>query len=322
MTAGVRVAAFTALLAVIFAAAVLAGHALDPGTGSPGDEGHATGHGAAHPATGHDAAHPATGHNAARPATAAAHPATGHAATQHRATPHGAAHAAAPAGLSLAQDGLRLVAADTTALRPRLAERLAFRIIDAHGATVRAFDTEQGRRMHVIVVRRDLTGYQHLHPTQARDGTWTTPLRLPAAGTYRAFADFQTGGRRSTLGVDLLARGAFAPRPLPAPSPTARVDGYDVHLHEHGMSALSFTVRRGGAPVAGLQPYLGARGHLVVLRAGDLAYAHVHPLPNPGAPGEIAFESTMPTPGSYRLFLQFRHGDRVHTAAFTREVTP
>jgi hypothetical protein len=288
MTAGVRVAAFAALLAVIFGVAALAGHALDPGSGSPGDDGHA---------------------------------ATGHGAAQHAAMPH-AAHAAAPAGLSLAQDGLRLVAAGTTALRPRRAERLAFRIVDTHGATVRAFDTEQGRRMHLIVVRRDLTGYQHLHPTQTHDGTWTTPLRLPVAGAYRAFADFQTGGRRRTLGIDLLARGTFTPRPLPAPSTTARVDGYDVHLHEHGMSALRFTVRRGGAPVAGLQPYLGARGHLVVLRAGDLAYAHVHPLANPGAPGEIAFESAMPTPGSYRLFLRFRHGDRVHTAAFTREVTP
>jgi hypothetical protein len=280
MTGGVRVAAFAALLAVIFAAAALAGSAIDPGTGS---------HGAGE-----------------------------HAAAEHA---QGDAHAA-PAGLSLAQDGLRLVATDTTGLRPRRTERLAFRIVDAHGATVRAFDIEQARRMHLIVVRRDLTAYQHLHPAQARDGTWTTALRLPAGGAYRALADFRTGGRRHTLGVDLLARGSFAPRPLPAPSTTARVDGYDVGLHEHRIDSLSFSVRRGGAPVADLQPYLGARGHLVVLRAGDLAYEHVHPLARAGGPAEIAFESAMPTPGSYRLFLQFRHGGRVHTAAFTREIMP
>jgi hypothetical protein len=281
MTAGVRVAAFAALLAIIFAAAALAGRATEPGTRSHGGDDHA--------------------------------------AAEHA---HGDAHADVPAGLSLAQDGLRLVATDTTVLRPRGAERLAFRIVDTHGATVRAFDVEQGRRMHLIVVRRDLTGYQHLHPAQTRDGAWTTPLRLPAAGAYRAFADFRTGGRRYTLGVDLLAGGTFAPRALPAPATTARVDGYDVALSEHGMNALSFGVRRGGTPVADLQPYLGARGHLVVLRAGDLAYEHVHPLAGAGAPGEIVFESAMPTPGSYRLFLQFRHGGRVHTAAFTREVTP
>jgi hypothetical protein len=277
MTAGVRVAVFAALLAVVFAAAVLAGHAIDPGTGSR---------------------------------DAAAH--------EHADTP---AHDDAPAGLSLAQDGLRLVATDAITLRPRRPERFAFRIVDTRGATVRAFDSEQGRRMHLIVVRRDLSGYQHLHPTQARDGAWSAPLRVPAAGAYRAFADFQTGGRRHTLGVDVLAAGTFAPRPLPAPQATAGTDGYDVGLHERGASELSFTVRSRGVPVAGLQPYLGARGHLVVLRAGDLAYAHVHPLGGAHAPGEIAFASPAPIPGSYRLFLQFRHGGRVHTAAFTREVT-
>jgi hypothetical protein len=292
MSAGVRVAAFATLLAVVFTAAALAGRAIDPGTGS-------------RDAAGED--------HAMEPGAGPHHAAGGE---------HGpaTAHPATPAGLSLAQDGLRLAATDTT-LRPRRAARFEFKIVDSHGATVRAFDVEQDRRMHLIVVRRDLTGYQHLHPTRTGAGAWTTALRLPAAGAYRAFADFRTGGRRLTLGVDLLAPGAFAPRALPAPATTAHVDGYDVALRERGTSALRFTVRRRGAPVAGLQPYLGARGHLVVLRAGDLAYEHVHPLGG-GAPGEIAFESATTTPGSYRLFLQFRHGGRVHTVGFTREVAP
>jgi hypothetical protein len=276
MSAGLRVAAFAALLAVIFATAALAGRVIDPGTAS------------------HDDAGAEHAHATASPATAA--------------------------GLSLAQDGLRLVAADTT-LSPGRPARFAFGVVDALGATVRAFDTEQGRRMHLIVVRRDLTGYQHLHPEQTRTGGWTTTLRLPAAGAYRAFADFRTGGRRLTLGVDVLAPGAFVPRALPAPAATAHVDGYDVALRGHDPGALTFTVRRRGAPVADLQPYLGARGHLVVLRRGDLAYEHVHPLGGRAALGEIAFESATATPGSYRLFLQFRHGGRVHTVAFTREVT-
>ncbi|MGI9099497.1 MAG: hypothetical protein ACR2H2_13590 [Solirubrobacteraceae bacterium] len=277
MSADLRVAAFAALLAVIFATAALAGRAIDPGTGS------------------HDAAAEEHGHAAADPAT--------------------------PAGLSLVQDGLRLVAADTT-LSPGRPARFAFGIVDARGATVRAFDTEQGRRMHLIVVRRDLTGYQHLHPEQTRTGAWTTALRLPDAGAYRAFADFRTGGRRLTLGVDLLAPGAFVPHALPAPATTAHVGGYDVALHGQGAGALSFTVRRRGTPVTDLQPYLGTRGHLVVVRRGDLAYEHVHPLGGRAALGEIAFESGTTAPGSYRLFLQFRHGGRVHTVAFTREVTP
>ncbi len=71
-----------------------------------------------------------------------------------------------------------------------------------------------------------------------------------------------------------------------------------------------------------LQPYLGAYGHLVALRSGDLAYLHVHPNGEPGdgatKPGpEISFTATAPSSGTYRLFLDFKHEGEVHTAAFT-----
>ncbi len=43
--------------------------------------------------------------------------------------------------------------------------------------------------MHLIVVRRDTTGFQHVHPEMAADGTWSVPLAVATAGSYRAFAD-------------------------------------------------------------------------------------------------------------------------------------
>ena len=278
MRAGARVAAFGALLVAIFALAVLAGRALDPATDAAGS------------------------------------------GVDHDASGRGAAHDAAPAPAHGAADGgLRLVAQSTTTFAPGRTADLTFRVVDAHGETVRDFAVEQSRRMHLVVVRRDLRRYQHLHPTQDRSGAWQTRLTLPDAGVYHAFADFQTGGSRRTLGIDLFAGGQFAPLPLPPQRDTARVDGYDVHLRQHADHAeLHFAVRRGGAPVDDLQPYLGARGHLVVLRAGDLAYAHVHAL----AADELAFATDDLAPGRYRLFLQFRHADRVHTAAFTRAVAP
>jgi hypothetical protein len=165
-------------------------------------------------------------------------------------------------------------------------------------------------------VRRDLRRFAHLHPVQAADGSWSTPLTLPDAGVYHAFADFATGGVRRTLGTDLFAAGDFRPLPLPKPSPTARVDGYAVTLTEPRAGELRFAVSRGGAPVGDLQPYLGARGHLVMLRAGDLGYEHVHPLTTT----RLAFDTGAAAPGRYRLFLQFRHGGAVHTAAFTHAV--
>ena len=170
--------------------------------------------------------------------------------------------------------------------------------------------------MHLIVVRRDLRRFQHLHPAQAADGSWSTPITLPDAGVYHAFADFTTRGARHALGTDLFAAGRFAPLALPGPSATATTDGYTVALNEPHAGELRFEVTRNQAPVDDLQPYLGARGHLVMLRAGDLAYEHVHPL----AADALAFDTGAAQPGLYRLFLQFRHGGTVHTAAFTHAV--
>jgi hypothetical protein len=247
--------------------------------------------------------------------------------------PHGAAESAestksdatAAHGLGVAENGLRLVAPATA--RAGVRERFAFRVVDGHGATVRDFATEHTKRLHLIAVRRDLTGFQHLHPRQEGDGAWSTDLELPDAGAYRVFADFRpTGGTATTLASDVLVGGTFAPRALPAPASATRVDGYDVELRADGATAgreatLTYTVRRDGRPVA-VQPYLGASGHLVALRAGDLAYLHVHPLEGGAEAGRVAFAATYPSAGRYRLFLQFRHDDRVHTAALTQEVGP
>jgi hypothetical protein len=230
---------------------------------------------------------------------------------------HEAAADAAPHGLGVAENGLRLVA--PSSLRAGVRAPFAFRVVDDAGATVRNFDVEHTKRLHFIAVRRDLAGFQHLHPEQQADGSWRTDLTLRDPGAYRVFADFTpSGGAATTLASDVLVEGDFAPRALPAPATTTRVDGYDVTLRASGGrdATLAFTVSRDGRPVA-VQPYLGAAAHLVALREGDLAYLHVHPLEGKG----IAFAATYPSDGRYRLFLQFRHGGRVHTAALTQAVT-
>ena len=40
----------------------------------------------------------------------------------------------------------------------------------------------------------------------------------------------------------------------------------------------------------------------------------------PAGADEIAFASTFPTEGRYRLFLQFQHDGKVQTVAFTQVV--
>jgi hypothetical protein len=245
-------------------------------------------------------------------------------------TPHEAGAQALPAkGLLVSQDGYTLdLAADTSPAGP--AAPVTFRILGPDGSAVTAFDESHDEDLHLIAVRRDLTGFQHVHPALAADGTWTTPLALDP-GTWRVFADFvpAADGVNRTLGADLAVAGEYEPAPLPAESRTAEVDGYTVTLDGDLIageeSELTLAVSRDGRPVTDLQPYLAAYGHLVVLRDGDLAYLHVHPAGEPGdgttEPGpDVTFFSTAPSAGTYRLFLDFKHGDAVHTAEFTVEV--
>jgi hypothetical protein len=199
-----------------------------------------------------------------------------------------------------------------------------FRILDARGEPVRRLDLDGGVRLHLIVVRRDLVGYQHLHPALEPDGSWSVPLTLDAPGVYRAFTDFDVAGAKTVLGHDLFVPGPFTPAPLHRPSATARVDGFTVALAHAELRAgneteLRFSVRRNGGEIPSFQPYVGHRGHLVALRVGDLAYSHVHPL-SESAPGAIVFHTQLSTAGRYRLFMQFKVGGIVHTAPFTVDV--
>jgi hypothetical protein len=142
------------------------------------------------------------------------------------------------------------------------------------------------------------------------------------------YADFQPAGADDglTLGADLFAPGSFQPTPLPAEQRTTTVDGYTVTINgelEPGKSSkITLSVSKAGEPVTNLQPYLGAYGHLVALREGDLAYLHVHPDGEPGdgktkAGPDVTFFAEVPSSGAYRLYLDFQHNGKVRTAEFT-----
>ena len=285
MSAAAKLVAFAAALAVLFGGAALAGAAIGPDRDDavPSDESQEHSDGTSSTKAEHGAPDPVR-------------------------------------GLAVAEDGLRVVIEDPELRRGRT-ETLSFRVVDERGETVRDFDVEHEKRMHLILARRDLSGFQHLHPEQGDDGAWSTDVRLDEAGSYRLFADFSRDGEAQTLAGDLRVDGAADLRPLPDPEPTAVSDGgYDVRLEagdaRPGEEAdLRFAISRGGVPVR-TEPYLGAGGHLVALREGDMAFLHVHPTSD----DDVRFAATVPTEGRYRLYLQFKHEGRVQTVAFTQEV--
>lgn len=264
------------------------------------------------------------------PVSASANPATGTMAHSggDSGSPDSTEAPTAPAvgGLTSSDQGYSLLLAAPTAPSGN-PTALRFHIAGPNGRPVTEFDQTHDKQLHLIAVRTDTSGFQHVHPTMDPAGIWTTELDL-TPGAWRLFTDFQpTGfGTSLTLGVNLSVPGDYRPSPLPAPNLTAIVDGYTVTLNGDlvagRMSDLTLNISRGGMPVIDLQPYLGAFGHLVALRANDLAYLHVHPQGEPGdgvtpAGPDITFGATAPSAGTYRLYLDFQHNGVVRTAEFT-----
>jgi len=247
--------------------------------------------------------------------------------------------AAAPAemvrGLSLQQDGYQIssVAAPT---RIRTPGDLTFLITDSHGRrALTDYATSHDKQLHLIVVRSDGTHYRHVHPELRGDGLWAIPWTWDAAGSYRVFADFvpsDTAQRPTiTLTRTVEVGGPYAPQSQTSPSTTSTVDGFDLaltgQLRAGTESRLTVRVTRAAEPVTALQPYLGAYGHLVALRDGDLAYLHVHPEGADPEPGEragptVTFMTEAPTAGRYLLFFDFQVDGKVRTAAFTVDAEP
>lgn len=233
MSETARLFVVAALLAVLLAgAAVLAGY---PSVLSPGQS--------------EDA-----GHSEREAASTSSHSPAG---TDERA-------GGASPGVQVAEDGLRLAVERATFTSGAPGEPFSFRILDAQGRPVRDFEVTHERKMHFIVVRRDLTGFQHLHPAMRPDGAWSTRLDFGEGGSYRVFADFTRDAQQRTLGADVQVGGVFRPRPLPAATRVVRSDGgLKVALNAGAASAgkdarLEFEVRdRGQVVTDRLQPLPG-----------------------------------------------------------------
>lgn len=237
-------------------------------------------------------------------------------------------------GLAAESSGFRLVSS-APSLPSGQPASVRFRITDIAGRAVTGFEPEQTKLMHFYLIRSDLTGFQHVHPTMGADGTWTAAL-APAVGpgSYRAFAQFiatDTTGKPVPLVLSepLAVPGAATAAPLPTASTTTQVDGYTLTLAGDRLMAgvnhqLTVSVSQDGRPVTDLQPYLDTYAHLTAFHQGDLAFAHLHPHGqvngDHGGPA-LSFEAALPKPGNWRLFVQFQTGGVLHTAAVTITVS-
>lgn len=131
-----------------------------------------------------------------------------------------------------------------------------------------------------------------------------------AAGAAIGPIDVGTSDSHSTMSPDEVSEIAT----------TVEVDGYTVALSGDrvvGESMLVFDISRAGESIA-TEFYLGAAGNLVIIRTSDFGYLRTSSIDATG--GSVHFITEFPTSGTYRLFFDFAHAGKFHTAAFTVEI--
>ena len=227
------------------------------------------------------------------------------------------------------------------------------------GAIIKKFEVVHERHYHLFVISQDMEFFQHIHPEEQADGTWTIEVTLPKPGYYKVLSDFMPSGGSSQ----------FVARPLVTAGYTGDLESNSAHLMPdtnltkiseditatvtydpaqfavglYGHINYFLTDTATGKPITDLQTYLGAFGHTLIMSEDMVEYVHSHPLdilaqPDddggppqflipPGADLEkirggpsVTFEGLMPKPGRYRAWTQFRRNDKIHTFAYTFNV--
>ncbi len=224
---------------------------------------------------------------------------------------HSSGDATTPVPEGTEQRGYQLVTDNVMAAMSGMEGAAGFHLRGPDGNTVTEFDTVHEKRLHVIVVRPDLSDYRHVHPEVRADGSWD--VDLPGTGQWHLVFDSTPSGETEpiVISANIDDEQPVATVPLPPPDDTVEIDGLVVTR-----AGFDFTITDdSGAAATGLEPYLGQPAHLVALRQGDLAYTHLHPTGEMS--GTYMFANEITEPGTYRLFLQVGHNGDVLLAAFS-----
>jgi hypothetical protein len=238
---------------------------------------------------------------------------------------------------------------------------------------------DHGRIAHLFVARADsLDVFAHLHPAMSDANTFVTALPPLPAGHYRVYTDVvhQNGFLRTLVDSVTLAAPLAATGSAHLDADDAWFDGRatrvsdftdaslgdgitiawlgDRHPIVGHTGALRFALHDAKGGPVDVAPYLGMRGHAVVMRRDGRVFVHLHPsgtgsmaseeafvlrdrgdttsdgklrldairMTQPAIEPvrEISFPYAFPSAGRYRVWVQLRVSGSVRTAAFDVDV--
>lgn len=184
------------------------------------------------------------------------------------------------------------------------------------------------KKIHLIIVRKDLSTFYHEHPEYTAEGNYRAPFTFAKGGDYVLFQDYTPAGSGHQLGRQpVTVQGPkYTPVKFSKDQMQWSQDGYQATLSFDKDSkvgqllAMKINLTKGGQPVTDLDNYLGALGHVVVISEDTERYLHVHPNDQADKGPNIGFNTSFEAPGLYRVFLQFNHAGQIHTGNFTVNV--
>lgn len=202
---------------------------------------------------------------------------------------------------------------------------LRYVILDEQGDAVKDYEREYEKLMHLIVVREDLSSFQHLHPELDKEtGEFSVSLSFPESGPYMLYADFTPEHLSQTIvtsRIEILGEVAYTPQTLTANTLAPfELDGFTItptfpELLETGTELnFSFEVKKDDKVVA-LEDFLGAKGHCVILRSETLDYLHTQPQDD-----LLSFDAVFEESGLYQSYTEFQVDGQVYTVPFAFEV--
>ncbi|CAN7765491.1 hypothetical protein LJR153_007238 [Paenibacillus sp. LjRoot153] len=198
------------------------------------------------------------------------------------------------------------------------------------GGRIEDFKVNHEKLLHLMVVSKDLSYFNHIHPDYKGGGVFEIVNDFPAGGEYRLIADFKPAEGDAMTKMEWVRIEGDSAKPLPI-IPDMRlvktIEGKRVELAIDQLAAakeltlkFSLTDEKTGGLITDLQPYLGAIGHVVILTEDGERYLHVHAEEGQGTGPDAVFETSFPKSGIYKIWGQFQRDNQVFTAAFVVNV--
>ncbi|WP_419875218.1 hypothetical protein [Candidatus Pristimantibacillus sp. PTI5] len=203
------------------------------------------------------------------------------------------------------------------------------------GEPVLKYTEDMTKLMHLIVVSKDLTAFQHVHPKQIKDNEFQVQLTIPFAGPYLFLTEFRPQKEdvilhKQWIQIDGNQRSNEAL--LPDTSWVKSIANLDISLvsspavteikaGQMVMLLFRFTDKETGKPIKQLEPFLGTSGHCVILSQNADQFVHAHAVEAMSGGANVMFHSVFPEKGIYKLWGQFQYKGELLTVPFVVEVS-